>query len=335
MLVRLAFALLLFASFDARAQETAIPALGNRGVAFVAEVPGYRFHSDFWLNLYDYLYGLVGGGPGDYRLDEEGSACLAARPTEQARGWQEAVAFYRADLAERHHRRDPVLRSVRHRLAVIAAEHDPNAEVEAVIDLLHGAAPAYRACLWDAHDARNRERISDLIGSLVRFGPGLTEILGRLYQAGWPDVVVDVTSYASGAGANTTSGLGETPHMMLSSLDPDIAGYSGLELTLHEASHAIFGGRFGEITEALDAAANALGVELPWQIWHAVSFHTSGWAVQQVAAAEGVAYEPYWFRNNVFLDYHEAVATHWQPYLEGNATMDAAALALIRALAEP
>jgi len=43
-------------------------------------------------------------------------------------------------------------------------------------------------------------------------------------------------------------------------------------------------------------------------------------------------YEPYRVWSEVFSPYHCAVRAHWQPYLDGTTTMDAVALAPVRAL---
>ena len=94
----------------------------------------------------------------------------------------------------------------------------------------------------------------------------------------------------------------------------------------------VFNSRSGAVAEALNGAADSLGIEAPRSLWHAVSFHTSGRAVQALAASGGAAYEPYWLRNNVFGDLHEAVTVHWEPYIMGETTMEAAALDLVRAL---
>ncbi len=313
--------------------QDALPALGYRDGALVASTPHFRFHSDFWLNLHDYLHGLFGGGPGDERLEAEETACFDALPAAQAQAWTDVVAFYEAEMAERHHRRDPVIRALRYQMANLAPTYDPQPDVEEVLVLLRRAAPAYQACLWAIHDTRNRERIGGLVDRAVRYGPALTDTLGRLYQSGWPeDVTVDVSSYASYAGANTASGRFDAPHMMISNLEPDLDGWSGLELLYHEASHLVFGSRHGTVATVLRAAVDSLETEMPRSLWHALSFHTSGWAVQQLAAAAGEAYEPYWLRHNVFSEYHEAIAEHWQPYLDGEATMDEAAVNLVRAL---
>lgn len=331
MMLRPTLLLLVFVGLTVQAQP--LPDPGDRDAALVTATPGFRFYSDFWLNLHDYLYGLAGGGPGEAALAAEGTACIGALPADQAEGWTSAVAHYEADMAERHHRRDPLMRAARYGLADLVPAQD--AEMEQLMMVLHNAVPAYRACVWEAHDARNRARIEELVALLEQHGSSLTEQLGTLYQSAWPEgVTVDVTSYASAAGANTASGRSVPPHMMISHRDPDLAGYSGLELLFHEASHVVFGPNHGRVTEALVAAAESLGVEMPRALWHAVSFDSSGWAVQQEASAAGVDYEPYWIRNEVFVPYHEAVRAHWQPYLDGTATMDAAALALVRALTD-
>lgn len=309
-----------------------IPALGNRDVAFVAATPHLRFHSDFWLNLHDYLHGLVGGGPGDRRIEAEGTACFEALPAEERQAWEEIVAFYETDMADLHHRRNPLMSAIRYRLANLAPEEVIAPQLDDVLDRLRRLAPAYRECLWEVHDARNRERISNLLDVAVRYGPALVDTLSARYQSLWPEgVTVDVTPYASYAGANTST-RHDAPHMMVSSLDPDLSGFSGLELLFHESSHIVFNGSHGAVAAALNGAAASLGVEMPRSLWHAVSFHTSGRAVQEVAAEAGATYEPYWLRHNVFPQYHKAMNTHWQPYLDGEVTMDEAALALVRAL---
>ena len=58
-------------------------------------------------------------------------------------------------------------------------------------------------------------------------------------------------------------------------------------MVLHEASHKIFGSRWGTVTLELTAACEGLGVEMPRELWHALSFYTSGAAVARIAHAAG------------------------------------------------
>ncbi|MDX1530741.1 MAG: hypothetical protein R3362_04375 [Rhodothermales bacterium] len=320
----------------AQAQPAPLPAVGQAAASRVASTPGYDFHSDFWLNLHDYLYGVVGGGPGDAALPEEGTDCLAALPAEQAAPWNEALAFYRDAMAERHHRRDPLVRTLRYRLSGLVPG-EPEAEFEALMDLLRGAAPAYRACLWDAHDARNRARVDELVALLERHARPIQQALAEAYRSPWPEAVrADVVSFSNYAGASTASGPGLPPHTMFSSTDPDTGGLSGLELLLHEASHAMFGPRHGAVSEAFHAAADAQQRPMPSGLWHAVSFYTSGEAVREAAAEAGLTYEPYALRvglfERAFEGYLDPLRQHWQPYLDGAVSLEEAALGVIGAI---
>ena len=306
--------------------QNAIPAMGNRDLSLVASSPEVRSYSDFWLNLHDYLYGRAREPEAQ---SEEGTACVAALPAEVRGPWRGAEAHNAAEMPERHHRRDPLVRAIRHRLAGIATEHAPVAD--SALAVLTAAASAYRACLWDAHDARNRARIGGLLRLVVAHGQMLRHYLEQVYRDDWPaGIAVDVASYA--AFANTTSGRGEEPHVMLSSTHPTLQGWSGLEILFHEGSHVMFGPGNGAVARVLDEASEKAGVEQPWDLWHAVSFHTSGRIVEEMAAAAGDDYTAYYVRRGIFPEVAPILEAHWTPYLYRDATMEEAALAVLSAL---
>ena len=315
--------LVLVVAWPGQAQET-VPAMGDRDLSFVASTPEATFYSDFWLNLHDYLYGRVREG-----IPEEGAECIATLSDAERGAWRTAEVFYEAEMPDRHHRRDPLIRAIRHRIAGTATEHHPLAD--STFRVLEAAASAYRACLWDVHDARNRDRIGELLRFVVSHGPALRRRLERTYRADWPaGIVVDVAPYA--AFANTSGGRGAEPHVMLSNSNPNLLGWSGLEILFHEGSHAMFGARHGEVASVFQGASEEIGVEQPGQLWHALSFHTSGRIVQEMAAAEGEEYTPYYIRRGIFSDFTAALDEHWDPYLNGETTMRDAARAVLRAL---
>lgn len=319
----LCIVLVIGTAWTCRAQE-AIPSMGNRELSFVASAPEARFYSDFWLNLHDYLYGRVREG-----LPEEKSDCISALPDAERGPWRAAEAYYEAEMPDRHHRRDPLIRAIRQRFAGTAIEHAPIAD--SALAILTAAAPAYRACLWETHDTRNRERIAELMSLLLVQGPTLRNYLERAYQAEWPEgLIVDLAPYA--AFANTSGGPGVEPHTMLSNTHPNLNGWSGLEILFHEGSHTMFSTRSGAVGRALSTASAESGVKPPGQLWHAISFHTSGRIVQEMAAAEGVQYTPYYIRRGIFSDLQPVLEAHWEPYLYRQATMDEAALAIMHAL---
>lgn len=94
----------------------------------------------------------------------------------------------------------------------------------------------------------------------------------------------------------------------------------------------MFGARHGEVTSVFRRASEEVGVEQPGQLWHALSFHTSGHIVQEMAAAEGDEYTPYYLRRGIFTEFVTAFDEHWTPYLNGETTMHDAAKAVLRAL---
>ncbi|MDX1421157.1 MAG: hypothetical protein R3181_14425 [Rubricoccaceae bacterium] len=323
--------LVLGAAWPCQAQE-AIPLMGNRDQALVAATPGYRFYSDFWTNLHQYLYGIGGGGPEEGAgFAEEVASCIDALGAERAGPWREAVAYYRETLGALPHRRG-FMRAVRYRLSTLGRHASDDPRMPLVLGHLRAAAPAYRACLWDLHDTRNRARIGDWVSMLVRYAPPLQRRLSIAYRGPWPgDLAVDVVSYVSYATADTETGIGLVDHVMVASTMEDPTGFSALETLLHEPGHILFGPFHGTLSRTLQEAADQLGVEPPDWLWHAIMFYTSGELVRELAASQGVDYTPYWIEHALAPEYEAPIREHWQPYLDGEVDMMRAALDLVRA----
>ena len=320
---------------DADAQH-ALPVMGNRDLSFVAATPGYRFYSDFWLNLHTYLYGITGGGPDERAgFEEENQECFAELDAELAKSWRAAVVFYHKNLAQLWHR-GGTMREIRYRLTTLGDSISPDPVADAAIAHLVVAAPAYQECLWRRHDVRNREAISDLVMMVVLYAPAAQERLSVYYRAGWPEGVnVDVAAYTDYAGANTESGPGLADHVMLASASSETRGFSGLELLLHEVSHIVYGPRHGAVSRSLRAAAASLEAQLPRELWHAISFYTSGIVVEEAAAAGGTEYTAYRERHDVYPEYTSVLDEHWKSYLDGEIGLDEAARRVIAASTGP
>lgn len=297
---------------------------------FVGATPGYEFHVDFWHNLHDYLYWRAqADGPA-----QDGEACVASRPDAERAGWRGTEAYYRRELKDRHWRRDPVMRAMRYTLSGVAAQ--PDSLVAPVFQRLRNAAPVYRACFWERDRMLARERLGDLLPRLILLGLTAQRRLAEYYHAPWPaGIHVDVVPYASFAGANTASGPDLPPHMQISSIDPDVAGLSGLELLLHEASHEIFGVGPGLVGESIDRVSASLGVDPPRDLWHAISFFTSGYVMQEMAEESGLEYAPYWSRGlfrRAWPDYLEPIQAHWTRYLRGEVGAEEALRGVVSAI---
>jgi hypothetical protein len=168
----------------------------------------------------------------------------------------------------------------------------------------------------------------------VLYAPAAQERLSVYYRAGWPEGVnVDVAAYTDYAGANTESGPGLVDHVMLASGTSETQGFGGLELLLHEVSHIVFGPRHGAVSRSLRAAAAGLDVPLPRELWHAISFYTSGTVIEEEAADAGIEYSAYRVRQGVYPEYESVLAEHWKPYLDGEIGLDEAARRTVAASA--
>jgi hypothetical protein len=286
------------------------------------------------VNLHTYLYGITGGGPDERAgFEEEKPECIAKLDTALAEPWREAVAFYRANLGGLWHR-GGTMREIRYRLTTLGDYIGRDSIADAAIAHLEKAAPAYHECLWPLHDIRNREAIADLVRKAVVFAPAAEERLSTYYHAGWPQgVTVDVAGYTDYAGANTEGGPGMANHVMLASATPETRGFSGLEVLLHEVSHIVFGPRHGAVSRSLSDAAASLDLPVPRDLWHAISFYTSGMVVEEAAAAAGARYTAYRTRQDVYPQFESVLEEHWRPYLEGEIDLDEAARRTIAASA--
>lgn len=320
---------LFLAAASADGSPEQLPAMGDRDAAFVAASERLAFHSDFWFNLHDFLYWRTQrGGPVD-----EAAGCIASLESGQRQAWERAGAWYGEQMASRDPRTDDLMRSIRFDFTGLADAGDAvAAERETAYEVLTAAAPAYRACLWEAHDRRNREWIAGAIDLLERHESAAMSRLERLYREPWPTrVPVDLVGYSNWAGANTT---GLPLHMLLSAVDEDNFGPGQLEILLHEGSHGVFGPRHGTVTAVLEAALQPHGLTAGRDVWHSVLFYTAGRVAEDLLRTAGVPdYRMYMVRVGVYDELFPLLAEHWEPYLAGEATMEQAAAALASALA--
>lgn len=296
--------------------------------------PIFRFTTDrFWLNLHHYLYVLgraemgapdarrraVAGAPAD---QERG---LAALTGEQRRIWGEAVAFYAAGPSKLDTVFDREIVAATH---AVAGATGPSLDgVELAPELkrtLVRAAPIYRAAFWPAHRRANEARVEDFRSQVERHGEEILSLITGWYQQAWPagGFPVHLSAFTNWAGAYSTSGN----LLVVSSLDPELAGSLGLETIFHEAMHQWD----DAVGAALAAAARAEGTNVPRSLSHAMIFYTAGEAARRAVPG----HVPYaersgvWRRRSgVFLP---ALQAAWQPYLDGKVTREAALEELVR-----
>ena len=286
-----------------------------------------RFHlqSRFWVALHQTLL----------RAAQQGDVENPGADEAERAVWDAAVAAYRERFAESSHLFDEVLVAVNDRLSAVEDAAALPPLPGGLESTLAAVAGVYRSRLWPAHEGASRFFLAVATTLLEQAGGELVAAHERVYGAAYPaSVTVDVAPYGGPFGAYTTIQRGFV-HTTMSSLDAGYQGFRALEMVLHEASHAVVGGGEGAIGPEIDAAARALGVLAPRQLWHAVLFYTSGELTRRALAARGVAaYRPYAYDglyDRAFTGTRAPLETHWQAYLDGRSTREEAIRGLVKA----
>ncbi len=162
---------------------------------------------------------------------------------------------------------------------------------------------------------------------LLRLETGIyeTEAIG-LYERFGKRILVDVSPFAWEFGAYTV-GEGESAHVVVSSTDPGYQCFAALEMLMHEPSHAIVAPASHAIGTDLKRISEELGVKPRPNLWHAILFYTSGELTRRALVKRSVHnYQPYiaGMYERGFRGFKQPLETHWQAYLDGKVSREAA-----------
>ena len=245
------------------------------------------FYSDPVTNLHDFLV----WNARSQEAVEPKPECLAGLPVEQREAFEHARDHYANTFA--NGAGEPILLSMRWRLAKFGEFNfaDPG-QIAVTVAELASAAPAYEACWWQEHDARNRLWITSLMPLLDANEEALRARLANLYGrdiARW--LPVDVVGYAGVDGGNPVL----NPHHLLISSTALASPNLSLEMLFRETSQTIFGLRApGALWQALQQASSSAGKPIPEDASRLLLFFTTGMAVQARLVEQGVQdYDPY------------------------------------------
>jgi hypothetical protein len=297
--------------------------------------PIFRFETEeLWLNLHHFLYVL---GRAEAQLPDATRRAVAEAPNDAERGmakltdderrvWIEAVQFYAEGLSRKDAIFDDPLPSIANALA---RARDDSTFSDTTIDAkllatLQRAAPVYRKAWWTAHRAANRARIYELSPLVDTYGNTVLDFVTKAYGMPWlsSGYTVHFSAYSNWAGAYSTKGN----LLVMSSLDPETRGSSGLEIVFHEGMHQWDDSVFLLLREH----ARSFGRLVPNGLSHAMIFYTAGDAVKRTVAN----HVPYaetagmWQRDPGH--FHQALVTAWQPHLDGRTSRDDALRELVR-----
>jgi hypothetical protein len=303
----------------------------------MARTTHFAFHSDLATNVHDALLQAGrdrnGGRPGLFAVGAE-QACFAGLPNSARSAWGRAVDYYAEIVSPSRFSERPQF-LIRLDLGRLEAPRDERSRsfVEIARGFIAVATPAFVACRWEAQDAANREWAAGLVALLEEHEAAVAGRLAELYRmplAGLP-IRVDVVETVNWSGATTILLDPAGGHILTSRSE---RGPAALELIFHEASHTLMG-RSHPLRRALAGAAESLDLPLPGDLWHAVLFYSTGDAVRRVLSEAGEPeYTPMLFEGGLFARHHAALRRAWTPYLDGERTLDEAALDLMRAAQE-
>jgi hypothetical protein len=279
------------------------------------------FHSAFWVNLHHTLFGAAW----DRRPQTSGRRLIPALPQplsaplsdDERKTWDAAIGYYEGALASED------LRTGRGMTAIKRALADERLDAPAIAPelraVLESAAPIYRRYYWAAHDRSNRAWIDDIVGRLRSVERELVPALERAYARPWfsAPVRVDVTWVGR---AYTTL---QPTHTVMSPAEPNMTGWLGLEIVLHEAAHELIQPTDEALASALGDRRRAHG-----DLWHAVQFYLSGTVLQQILRQRSIDYSPYLYATGLFdrawKEYRPLIEQVWSAYLRGDITRDVA-----------
>jgi hypothetical protein len=315
-------------------------------------LPVFEMHSGFWVNLHHFLYlqaRLTKGnsspaetGRGAAQPDEH-PAALIDFPTAEIRAWQDALAFYLKDLANRDLLLNGDMENINNTLSSMETCPDLEGKTtplcksglrQDLIEALEKAAPVYRAHWWPQHDHANREWIAHLAPLIQKMGVELSGQLADVYQTPWPSqrLRVDVVWYGGPFGAYTTL---DPIHVTISSHDPRNRGVYGFEVLFHESSHTLA----GAVNAAIAHQFRERDKPIPRDFWHALLFYTTGEIVRRDVeygtmklmddqTGNPSAYLPYAARFGLYSGSWEhfrgLLDLYWLPYLDGKVSFDTA-----------
>jgi hypothetical protein len=299
-------------------QAQSAPAMRQAGAQPATNVGRYRLQSNPWVNLHQRLLHEV-------RFKTAPPAALSG---EDLAKWNRIVENYRAFLGRRHPIFNNELIQLNATLSNTSTARLPDSIPEAAAKALEAAMPLYRRVQWEEDDRANRFWIAVAEPLLASAAEELADAHAKAYATPFPKrILVDVSPLAWEFGAYTV-GQGESAHVVISSTDPGYKGFAALEMLMHEPSHAIVASdESGAIGADLKRAADELGVKPMSNLWHAILFYTSGELTRRALAKRGVRdYQPYItdMYERGFRGFRQSLETHWQAYLDGKVTREAA-----------
>jgi hypothetical protein len=292
---------------------------------FALDIGRYHLQSNPWVNLHQRLVYEARGF--------EVVPPPAGLSADDVAKWNAAVGGYKKFVGKRNPIVDAELIRMNAALSATTGDKLPDGIPAAAAAVLNDAMPLYRVAQWEEDDRANRFWIAVAQPLLVSAGEELAAAHAKAYGRPFPSHIrVDVASFAWQFGAYTV-GEGDSAHAVIMSTDPGTQGFAALESLMHEPSHAIVDFNYGAIGPDLTKAGRELNVKVPYNLWHAILFYTSGELTRRALERRGVrGYKPMMLAMYAgpFRGMQQSLETHWQAYLDGKVGREEAIREIVR-----
>lgn len=301
----------------------------NNPQQIIATTDHFEFYINRWLNQHHFLFQTAKQLAKDSTSTMEDFPHWQKLSLQEQKLTEELMSYYQEHWIDKSLLFNGGLYSIKRTIT-----HWPNkwkeAEFKAYPELAQywtRFTPIYERFFWSKHQAQNEEILQDNLPRIRAYETRATTRLSQLTQEAWPidKIRVDVTYLADWAGAYTTT---DPVHIVTSTKKVGPEG-DWVETLFHEASHKLISGRRGKVSALIQKIAKEEALEIPRQLWHGVLFYFAGAVIRDLLVADGIDYELYMIRENVFGTYHEALAKNLDPYIADNQSLEAAIRALL------
>lgn len=296
----------------------------------IAVTSKYEFYSNFWINQHHFLYQKAVSTARHGWESTFTNGELEKMSEREVRILREGITFYRDSVISYSLTFNRGLTSLKRTLINFSEDDTFKMEdfSDELVEQLNKVKPIYKEYFWGDHHKSNLKVVEEHLEFIRNNENEIFSRISGLAQQPWREepIRVDVTYYANWAGAYTSN----NPQVHVTITSQDEGNSDWIELIFHEPSHSIMSSRNFKAAELISKVSERLNLEPPESLWHSLLFYFSGVAVQEALANEGIEYELYMIRNDVFGDHHKVIFEHMPAYVSGEVTLEEALEDLIR-----
>lgn len=277
----------------------------------------FDFYINKWLNQHHFLYRIADDLAKDSSSQLRDLPVFKGLKAGELAIAKEAVTHYQEHIIDKNLLFNSELRTIKANLSLLPDQvsWEETTFKADLVAVWKAFGLVYEKHIWPNHKTRNEKIVAEHFDRIHSFEGRALSRLSQLSEAEWPagKIRVDVSYYADWAGAYTST---NPLHIVISTATVGPEG-DWIETLFHESSHSLIGGRKGKIAATIKEIAAESELVIPRQLWHAVLFYFAGNVIQDLLREEGVEYQLFMLRENVFGQYHQQLAVHLKPYLEG------------------